>query len=42
MDKLYCIIDPKSGFKHITRNKQAVRNAVDMGWQVWCDQKRIW
>lgn len=36
----FCIISP-SGFRHITTNAQAVRDALTLNYEVWHNQKRI-
>lgn len=37
----FCIITPE-GFRHITANMQAVHDALEMGWEVWHNQKRVY
>lgn len=37
----FCIITP-SGFKHITANVQAVKDALELGFEVWHNQKRVY
>ncbi len=36
----FCIISP-TGFRHITSNLQAVHDALELGFEVWHNQKRV-
>jgi hypothetical protein len=37
----FCIVVPTDRFRHITSNLQAVATAMEMGWEVWYNCKRV-